>query len=60
MFGRIMDSYERHQYLAVGDYLPSKEILKMGELLTITFDGKAILVAFGTFRNSEYQGVFNK
>jgi hypothetical protein len=43
MFGRIIDSYEKHQYLAVGYWKPSLNIFQRGELLTINFDGKAIL-----------------
>lgn len=54
MFGRIIDSYEKHQYLAVGYWKPSLNIFQRGELLTIDFDGKAILKEPSLMGNAVY------
>ena len=64
MFGRIIDSYEKHQYLAVGYWQPSLDIFHLVELKHIIFDGKAILAVpwrMSTDRLSDfiYQGIYD-
>ena len=64
MFGRIIDSYEKHQYLAVGYWQPSQDIFHLVELKDVIFDGKAILAVpwrMSTDRLSDfiYQGIYD-